>query len=349
MELTVGVDVGDRYCTLCVVDAAGEVVERSQVRTTEPALAQRFAGRPRERVVLEAGTHSPWIDRALRGWGHETIVANPRRLRLISENARKGDAVDAETLARVGRVDPQLLAPITHRPEAAQLDLARLRTRDALVRTRTLLINHVRGTVKSLGGRLPRTSAEAFARRVAAELPAALTPVLTPVLTQIQALTDAVRASEAALTQLATTVYPATAQLRQVRGVGPITALAYLLVLADPARFARSRMVGAYLGLTPGRAQSGQADPQRRITKQGDRLLRRLLVGSAQYILGPFGGDCDLRRFGLALAARGGKNAKKRAVIAVARKLATLLHLLWTTGQVYVPLHRATSASPTPA
>jgi transposase len=335
---TVGLDVGDRHTQLCVLDGAGVTCEVARIATTPAALAYRFQAHPRLRIVLETGTHSPWIDRQLRAWGHETIVANARRLRLISENAVKSDHVDAETLARLGRLDPQLLAPIQHRQATTQCHLAQLRARDALVRTRTLLINHVRGAVKSFGARLPRSSAESFPQRAAPALPEDLAPILTPLLEQIRALTAHIRGAETALARLAAQ-YPATQQLRQVSGVGPVTALAYVLVLETPTRFATGRHVGAYLGLTPGRAQSGRADPQRRITKQGDALLRRLLVGSAQYILGPFGPDCALRRWGHGLAARGGQNGKKRAVVAVARKLAALLHHLWLTGAPYAPLH----------
>lgn len=344
LGLTIGLDVGDRYTSLCVIDAAGDVEERARLRTTADALARRFQQHPPVRVVLETGTHSPWIDRQLRAWGHETIVANARRLRLISENATKADDVDAETLARVGRLDPHLLAPIRHRTEATQVHLARVRARDALVRTRTLLINHVRGAVKSLGARLPSASAESFARQARPALPAVLAPILGPVVTQVQALTDQIRGCDAELERVARADYPVTRVLRQVAGVGPVTSLAYVLVVEDPARFRNGRDVPAYIGLTPGRAQSGTADPQQRITRRGDALVRRLLVSSAQYILGPFGPDTDLRRWGLTLAARGGRNAKKRAVVAVARKLAVLLHVLWTTGAVYEPLHRTARA-----
>ena len=259
----------------------------------------------------------------------------------LYENDSKDDRVDAEYLARVGRLDPALLKPITHRGEAAQADLAVLSSRDVLVRTRTLLINHTRGVVKAMGGRLPRCSAESFARRVGPHVPPALRPALAPVLAQLQQLTAAIRGVDREVERRCAEQYPATAQLRQVSGVGPVTALAYVLVLEDPRRFARSRAVGAYLGLRPRRSQSGERDPQLGITKGGNPFLRRLLVQGAQYILGPRGPDCDLRRHGERIAARGGKNAKKRAVIAVARKLAVLLHHLWISGAVYEPLrHR---------
>ena len=129
--------------------------------------------------------------------------------------------------------------------------------------------------------------------------------------------------------------------MRQVEGIGPLTALTFVLTLEDPYRFEKSRSVGAYLGLVPATDQSGDRDPQKRISKEGDEMLRKLLVGSAHYILGPFGSDSDLRRHGEKIASRGGKNAKKRAAVAVARKLSVLLHSLWVSGEVYDPLHNA--------
>jgi transposase len=317
------------------------VNETGRVRTTPAAIAQRLRGIPRGRVVLETGTHSAWLSRVAHACGPEVVVANARRVRLISANPSKSDDVDAETLARVGRLDPTLLAPVQLRTADTQATLAVLRARDALVRTRTLLINHVRGAVKTLGARLPACSAPSFARRVGPALPAPLAPALTPLIGQIQQLTRQITAYDHAIEDLATQHYPVTAQLRGVRGVGALTALCYVLVIEDPARFPSSRAVGAYLGLRPRRAQSRTADPQLHITKTGDGLLRRLLVNSAQYLLGPLGEDCDLRRWGLALAARGGKAAKNRAVVAVARKLAVLLHHLWTTGARYAPLYQA--------
>lgn len=340
--LTIGLDVSDRYSRTCGLDAAGEIVEEGRVATSEPALRRHFAGGAPARVVLEVGPHSPWIARLVGELGHEVLVANPRQLRLIYQNDRKSDRVDAEYLARVGRLDPTLLAPIEHRGAAAQADRALLRSRELLVRTRTKLVNHVRGSVKAVGARLPACSTESFATKVADHLPPELAPALEPVLETIGELTRRIRRYEKRIEALAEERYPETTLLRPVGGVGTLTALCYVLTIEDPARFPRSRAVGAYLGLVPKQSDSGDAEPQLRITKAGDEMLRRLLVGSAHHILGPFGPDCDLRRWGLALAERGGKNAKKRAVVAVARKLAVLLHHLWITGEVYEPLHNAT-------
>lgn len=336
---TAGMDLGDRFSHVMVLDEGGQVIEEGRVGTTEEALRQRFSGVPSMRIALETGTHSPWVSRLLEECGHEVIVANSRKLRLIYENPSKADRVDALYLARLARLDPALLSPVKHRSASAQEDLALLRSRDALVSARTELINHVRGVVKSVGGRLPACSSRSFPKKVWQRVPEPLRLALWPVVEEIASLGDRIRQVDKQLEVLCET-YPQTKLLRQVRGVGPITSLAFILTLEDPRRFPKSRTVGAFLGLVPGRKQSGNCDPQRRITKQGDESLRRLLVSASQYLLGPLGADCDLRRFGLRIASRGGKFAKRRAVVAVARKLAALLHHLWRCGEVYEPFYQ---------
>ncbi len=339
IERTVGLDVGDRWSQVCVLDQeSGEIVEEGRVRTSAEALERRFRG-PRLRVVLEVGCQSPWISRLLSGLGHEVLVANARRVALIHGSRNKSDRVDAESLARLGRYDPKLLRAVEHRGEQIQVDRALLKARDVLVRSRARLISHVRGVAKSMGGRVRRASAECFARHAAEDLPEALGPALAPMLEQITGLTATIRGYDRQIEQLAVARYPQTALLRQVDGVGTISSLAFVLKVEDPRRFRRSRTLGAYLGLVPRRDQSGARDPQLRITKQGDPFVRRLLIQCARYILGPFGTDCTLRRYGLRIVARGGKHAKKRAAVAVARKLAVLLHHLWQTAEVYDPLH----------
>jgi transposase len=334
---TVGIDVGDRFSHFCALDADGLVIAEGRIATTPAALELHFKGASRKRIAIEAGMHSPWISRLLTRLGHEVLVANPRKLRLIYENQHKSDRVDAEYLARVARLDPKLLCALEHRSELGQCHLAIVRARDTLVRSRGRLIQHVRGAIKSIGERLPSGAAEAFHKRAAACLPDGLREALLPLIEVIEQLTTRIREYDRKIEQLAEDRYPDTAVLRQVCGVGSLTALAYMLTLEDEQRFRRSRSVGAWLGLVPGQHDSGESQPQWHITKEGDPYLRRLLVSSAQYILGPFGSDCDLRRYGLAIAARGGANAKKRAVIAVARKLAVLLHQLWRTRDVYEP------------
>jgi len=341
-EQVAGLDLGDRMSQLCVLDAAGgEVIEESRWATTEAALRRRFEGTERLRIALEVGTHSPWIARLLERLGHEVWVANPRKLRLIYENRQKDDRVDAEYLARLARLDPRLLSPVQHRGAEVQTDLAVIRARAVLVTARSAMIHHCRGAVKSVGARLPAGAATSFPSKAQEHLPESLRPALEPLLEQIGQLTERIRRIDARIERMGQERYPETTLLQQIHGVGPLTALTFILTLEDPQRFRRSRTVGAYLGLVPARADSGQSHPQLRITKQGDRYLRTLLVQCAHYILGPFGHDCQLRRFGERLVARGGRAAKKRAVIAVARKLAVLLHHLWVTAEVYDPFFPA--------
>jgi transposase len=331
-------DVGDTYCQVCALDARGEILEEGRVRTRPEALRQRFGSATPMRIALEVGQHSPWISRLLREFGHEVIVANARKLRLIYENDRKNDRIDAQYLARLARLDPRLLSPLQHRGVQTQRDLEVLKARDVLVRTRTRLINHVRGAVKVYGLRIPKYSSKTFTGKAAGHLPPEHHGAVQPLLDIIGSLTVMVRDYDKQIEKLCEQNYPQTQLLRQVTGVGPVTALTYVLTLEDPHRFQSSRSVGCYVGLTRREDRSGRHDPELRITKSGDPALRRLLVQSAQYILGPFGPDTDLRRWGLVLAARGRKNAKKRAVVAVARKLAVLLHRLWVAGEVYEPL-----------
>jgi transposase len=340
-SMTVGIDLGDKYSYLCVLDTeSGEVIEEGRLRTTPEALRRRFDSEQQPmRIAIEAGTHSPWVSRVLEECGHEVLVANPRRTRLIYASKRKTDEVDAESLARLARVDPKLLYPLKHRGEESQAHLALIRSREALVGSRTQLVNHVRGALKSFGARLPKCPARSFHKRAPEHIPEALWAALGPILETIGSLTQRIRDYERQLETVSKEHYPETELLRQVEGIGVLTALTFVLTLEDPSRFAKSRSVGAYLGLIPARDQSGDSDPQKRISKEGDEMLRRLLVGSAHYVLGPFGSDSDLRRHGQKIASRGGKNAKKRAVVAVARKLSVLLHRLWVSAEVYEPLY----------
>lgn len=338
-KITIGMDLGDKSSAVCVVDAVGEVVRRGTVPMEEGALGRWFEGWEPARVIIEAGTHSPWVSRLIESFGHEVVVANPSRMR--GTGKRKTDRVDAEYLARQGRADVKLCHPIRHRTQEAQRGLASIKSRDVLVRARGSLIRSVRGSVKSLGARIRNCSAEAFVNQTRQDLPQEFARTFEGVLLAIEELTRQIRAYDRAIEESCKKEYPETMLLQQIAGVGALTSLAYVLVIDDPERFSRSRSVGSYLGLVPALDNSGERSPELSIHKEGDPLLRRLLVQSAHYILGPFGPDTDLRRWGLRLADRGGKRAKKRAVVAVARKLAILLHRLWVTGQVYEPLRNA--------
>lgn len=333
-----GMDLGDKNHEVCVIRADGQVQERAGVVNTAEAITRYFESKPRSMAVaMEAGTHSGWISWLLKALGFRVVVAPPRKLRALWGRDRKNDASDAELLARMLRADPALLHPITPRSKEAQVAILSLRARDALVRMRTQAINTARGLAKSVGHRLPSASAEAFARKGTEGLPKALEAALLPLMEVVRTLTEQIKAFDRQVEAMAQTKYPQTRWLRSVPGVGALTSVAYVLTVADPQRFERSREVGAYLGLVPRQDQSGNIDRQLPITKAGDGYLRRLLVGSAQYLLGPFGPPCGLRHFGLRLAARGGQNAKRRAVVAVARKLAVLLHALWVNQTMYDP------------
>lgn len=335
---TIGLDLSDRVGTYVVVDEMGSVRSEGKVVLTKSGLSRVFARRTPGLIAIEVGTHSPWVERELKGLGYAVLVANARQVQLIGKSQKKNDREDAETLARLARFDPKLLKPIQHRGEQAQADLAVLRSRDGLIRARTLLINHVRGATKAAGGRLAKCSADSFAARAGEQLPDMLKAALLPLVASIAQLTQQVKDCTGKLETLAQERYPETGVLRQIKGVGLLTSLGFVLVLEEAQRFAKSRSVGAFLGLTTRQYQSGDSQPQLHITKAGDPLLRRLLVQAAQYVLGPFGPDCDLRRWGLKLAGQGNKIRKRKAIVAVARKLATLLHHLWATGEVYEPL-----------
>lgn len=334
-----GIDLGDRFSNYAVIDERGKIIEEGRVPTRRESMGQLLGSGAPIRVVMETGTHSPWVSRMATATGHEAIVANARKVKLISANKNKRDRVDARYLARLGRADVELLHPVRHRSEQTQQHRAWLLARQAAVAARTKLINHMRGIVKSLGERLPACSADAFAKKAPASMPAALGPVLLPLVPLIESLTETIHQYDKAIAALSRRHYPVVERLEQVTGVGPLTALAYVLTIEDPHRFRRSRTVGAYLGLVPGTHESGEQVPQMHITKEGDVMLRCLLINAAQYILGRYGPDCDLRRHGLRIAQRGGKIAKKRAVVAVARKLAVLLHKLWIDQLDYDPLH----------
>jgi transposase len=348
-RLTVGVDLGDQWSHYCILGLEGETLAEGQLQTTQEDFATFFQGLNAARVVVEVGTHSAWVWEVICGCGHEVLVANPRLMDGSKRRKRKNDRIDANKLARLGRVDPESLHPIQHRSREVRQDLVMLRARDALVAARTEIINTTRGLVKSMGTRLPKCSSRSFAHKGEEAVPVEIREALLPLVRLTAALSDSIQEYDKKIEELGREKYGHTALLRQVKGVGPITALAYVLTLENPERFVKSRDVGPYLGLVPKQEDSGESQPQLGISKAGDTMVRRLLVGSAQYILGPFGPDTDLRRYGLRLCERGGKNAKKRAAVAVARKLAVLLHCLWVSGEVYEPLRQGTSATTAPA
>ena len=340
-KVTIGLDLSDRRHRFCVLGSSGEVLEEGSV-SNERAHLRGLVSRFRSPlVVMEAGCHSPWISRYLKELGADVIVSNPRKMRAIYQHERKSDRRDALMLARIARMEPALLYPVAHGGEEAQQDLLRIKLRDSLVRARVGVINSVRFSLKSLGYVVPATSSERFHKVISAALPLELAKMIAPSVAIVEQLTLRIKVLERELSELARRKYPATMRLEQIAGVGPITALYFILKIQDPKRFARVRDVGAFVGLCPRRDQSGESDPQLRISKRGDAYLRRLLVSAAQYILGPFAPASALRAYGLSLAAEGTARARKRAVVAVARKLAVLLLSLWKNERSYLPFPAA--------
>lgn len=349
--MTVGLDLGDKYSQVCILDEEGEVIEEGQVRTTAEALRGKFGVMDPCRIVLEVGTHSPWVSRLLESAGHDCIVANPAALSSGKRRKKKSDKIDARKLARKGQSDPEELEPVQHRSEAMQLDMSLIMGRRALVRVRTSLINTARGLVKSYGGRLPTADAHYFPRKAQGHVPEQLQQAVGPLLSIIESLNSQIDAADKRVEELATVKYEAdTAKMRQIGGVGSLISTAFVLVIQEPKRFQQSRQVGTYLGLAPGLVQSGEHKPEVGISKAGNAYMRELLLNGAHYILGPFGPDCDLRRWGLR-KAMGGQQAKKRAAVAVSRKLAVLLHHLWLKDEDYKPLmaETETEAASAPA
>jgi transposase len=337
-RLTIGLDLGDRTSRYCILDEAGEVVSEGHLPTTGAGLNSLFEKMPSSRVALEVGTHSPWVSRQMTGLGHEVIVANPHKVKLITQSTRKNDRIDAQKLARLARVDPQLLSPIRHRGEEAQADLAVIRARAELVEARTGLINSARGLVKPMGERLKPCDADQVEEVLAKPLSEAAQAVIGPLLKSVETISEQIGVYDKKIAEIAKR-YPEVELLTQVYGVGELIGLTYMLTIEDAQRFQHSRDVGPFLGIQPKQRDSGESQPELGISKTGDRLLRSYLVQAAHCNLRKGAPDSDLREWGLRKAGAGGKRAKRRALVAMARKLAVLLHRLWVTGEVYDPLY----------
>lgn len=331
---SIGIDWGDKVSRYAIVDQSGEVVEEGSFRNQASSIDKHFGGEPR-RIALEAGAQSAWISRELKRLGHEVIVANPRELKWITSSDTKNDPADARKLALLARADVRLLAPVEHRSAEQQAELAVIRARDAILRARTLLINSARGIAKGFGLRLPKSITSTFGKRALADLPTMLRSALGGLLEQIDTLSQHIGGYDQQVGELAAR-HPEVERLTSIPGVGKLTAVTFVLTLGRPERFAHSRDVAGFLGLRPKQRQSGARDPQLGISKSGDPYLRKLLVQCSHYILGHWGTDSALRRWGLA-KGEGGKKATLRALVAVARKLSVLLHRLWVSGEFYKP------------
>jgi transposase len=334
---TIGLDLGDKMTTFCLLSPEGAVTETGQLATTPLAFQNRFSNRERMRIALEVGTHSNWLSRLLDKMGHEVLVANASKLALISKNTRKNDRNDAELLARLARFEPELLSPLKHRSQQAQMGRSIVKMRKSLVESRTKLINSIRGTMKSLGYRIPSCPAESFHKKTW-PIPDAIRSEIKLMMDIISSLSVSIKTLEKKIDQLIAVQHPEAQRLLEIKGVGPVTALFFVLTIETPERFAKSRDVGPYLGLVPRQDQSGAVDKALRISKTGDKYLRTLLVQCAQHILRKTSPNCVLKQKGKVLSAGGGRVAKRRAVIAVARKLAVVMHRIWSQKETYDPL-----------
>jgi len=334
MTETIGIDLGDKLSRYCVLNPEGEVVEEGSFRNQASSIEKHFAGEPC-RIALEAGAQSAWISRELKRFGHEVIVANPRQLKWITASDTKNDPIDARKLAMLARADARLLHPIQHRSAEQQAELSVIRARDAVLRARTLLVNAARSAAKGFGQRLPPSITVSFGARALACLPPELHLALKGLLEQIDALSKQIKTYDQHIAELAAR-HPELERLHSIPGVGTLTAMTFVLTLGNAERFSHSRDVAGYLGLRPKQRQSGARDPQLGITKSGNGYLRKLLVQCSHHILGHWGKDSALRKWGLA-KTEGGKKATLRAIVGVARKLAVLLHRMWVTGEEYKP------------
>src|SRR6266481_2023199 len=267
-KLTIGVDLGDRWSFYGDLDEAGKIILEQKVPTTQEAMKQTFGKIPRSLIALETGTHSPWVSRVLTELGHEVIVAHAQKVQLISKSNRKDDRHDARTLARLARIDPELLGPVRHRSVQAQIHLTVIRARAELVSARTALVNAARGLVKSFGERLPKCGTYQVSEKLAAELSAELRDVLVPLLREVESLNGRIKEYDERMEKIARESYPQVELLKQVKGVGTQIALTYVLTIEDPYRFPRSREVGCFLGMRPGRRNSGESEPQKKISRR---------------------------------------------------------------------------------
>lgn len=337
-KYTIGIDLGDRKHAVCVLNDEGVAESQETIGNTRTELIELSSRYPGAVIVVETSSHSPWISRLFEARGHLVHVANSRKVSYISRSNNKHDRDDAQCLARLGRVDPSLLHPVKHRSEECQRDLIRIKVRDALVRARVNLMNSVRFLLKGLGVRVPSSvKATVFVRETRECVAAEYLSLVDGLLISIDALNERIKKEDKDLAQITESKYPQARNLESIPGVGPLTALCFVLVVADEKRFRKARDVGPVLGLVPRRDQSGESDKQLPITKAGNGQLRCLLVNCAHYIMGPFGPPSRLRAGALRIAERGGKNAKKRAVVACARKLAVTMMAMWQQNTPYVP------------
>lgn len=351
-DTAIGIDVGDKNSKICVMTKAGgarRVVETTTIATTPDALRAYLAGKdPSWPVTFECGTHCRWMERTVRGTGRRAIVANPTRIRQITESNTKNDRNDARELARLTLADVELLHPVRLRGEPYHRMLQLLAARDGLIAVRTQLVNQMRGFAKTAGFRLGRCPAGRVHALDRAEWPADFEELTFPTRRLLETLGEQIAAYDAMIDRLAATpdFRAMVERVGEIFGVGRIGAATLVAEIGgDPGRFARARDAGAYFGLVPAQDQSGETDRQRRTTKAGSGFARRILVELAQVVMKPNSRDTDLKLRGMRICARGGRVARRKAVVAVARGIAVAaVALLKRPDMPYVPLSERAKA-----
>jgi transposase len=334
---TIGIDIGDLNSHLRFINDEKDIYAAKRIPTTIDAYRRTFGDIDPAVVTVETGQHSSWIIKLLKECGHEVIVINTRKARQIYMNPRKCDKKDAEILARLARDDEITSLSVENRSQQRQLDLSVIQARDKLIGSRTSHITYIRYKVKQFGGRIPSCAAKRFHDIAVPHIQMDLLPLVSPLLEQIRSFTDKVDYYDCEIDRLCHERYQCVLQLLDIPGVNKITALAFVIIIGDPNRFTDDRTVGAYLGLTPTMNNSGNRERYGGITRNGNKLLRSLLVQCGQNILLKNSQDTDLKNWGMRTMRRG--IPRNKVTTGVARKLAIVLNHLWRTGEEYKPLH----------
>jgi len=342
-KLFIGMDVSEKSIEICALSSKSDMSKNIKIANTPKSVNKFIDGYTGDKSFLvfaiETGTHSPWLEELISMKGCKVYVCNARKLRMIWQSDQKSDTRDATMLANMLKFNPKLLYPIKHQKKETRIDLSVIKCRDALVRSRTSMMNCIRGQLRSFGVDTSSLKPYNFSSLAAKIIPNELRCTMDGILAQIKLLELEIRNYDKKIEELCKK-YPVTEKFRNIKGVGPLVSLVFALIISNPERFKRGRHLSSYLGLVPRRYQSGATDRQLSITKAGNCLLRRLLVQSANYIMGPFGQECDLREFGMKIRARGNNIAKKKAKVAVARKLAILMLKLWLSEEEYIPQYK---------
>lgn len=336
----IGIDIGDKVNFICILNESGDILDKFEIDNNKEEMIEYFESIEKASIVIEAGSHSPWISRLLISIGHDVFTCNPRHLAAVSQNLQKSDQTDCEILARLLLTGKHLLKQVHHAKEDAMRDFLLIKSRRALVKSRTILINNSRGVVKSFGERIsPRLTADAFHKHAGETLKEDTLEKIEDLIEVIGKTTEQILKYEKSIKDLIKKKYPVAELLQSINGVGPLTSLAFILTIDDPNRFEKSRNVPVYLGLVPRRDQSGDKDKQLPITKAGSKLMRSLLLNCANYILSEKGEDNQIKRFGLKISGNGKSKARKnKAKVAVARKLCVIMHQIWITNKPFMAI-----------